>query len=245
MELGNDEYHAYALRVRIGYAERKRNLDAVRADEREGWVDRRMSEVEKDLAKLRAPFREFDAVRQWEDTFLTVDFRWKLLVLVADSASGKSSFAESLFSHPLVLTVEEAEHLDLRSFECDRHDGLVLDNCNSWGQLLKWRAVLQARNAKSRGGQSATNVFSYVQYLYGVAVVATLDLDTPDSYLVDKDSERRSRWLLKNCVFVRLPEGETFYKKDKLPKTKLENRFSLFAQTVKRRRLNVAPATGA
>ena len=136
-----------------------------------------------------------------------------------------------------MLTVEEAEHLDLRSFECDGHDGLVLDNCNSWGQLLKWRAVLQARNAKSRGGQSATNVFSYVQYLYGVAVVATLDLDAPDAYLVDVDSERRSRWLLKNCVFVRLPEGETFFEQDQVPTCKLENRFSLFAQTVKRRRL--------
>lgn len=184
-----------------------------------------------------APPRVFQAVRSWEDSFRVLDFRWKLLVLVADSASGKSNFAESLFRKPLVLTVEDAENLDLRSFECDKHDGIVLDNCNTWQQILNWRAVLQARNTKSRGGQSATNVFSYVQYLYGVAVVATLDWDTPDAYLVDENDPRRSRWLLKNCVFVRLAAGETFYEKDKVPARKPENRFSLFAQTVKRRRI--------
>ena len=102
---------------------------------------------------------------------------------------------------------------------------------------MKWRAVLQARNGMSRGGQSATNVYSYVEYLFGVAVVATLDWDTPDSYLVDEAHPDRSRWLLKNCVFLRLEAGDTFYKKDKVPATKPPNAFSLFAGTVKRRRL--------
>ena len=87
------------------------------------------------------------------DSFLNLDVRWKLLVLVADSATGKSSFAESLFERPFMLIVEAAEHLDVKAFEQDVHDGLAFDNVNSWGQLLRWRAVLQARNAKSSGGQ--------------------------------------------------------------------------------------------
>ena len=57
---------------------------------------------------------------------------------------------------------------------------------------------MQARNAKSRGGQSATNVYSYVQYLYGVPVVATVDLDAPDDYLVEEDGHWRSSWLQKH-----------------------------------------------
>ena len=57
----------------------------------------------------------------------------------------------------------------------EEHDGIVLDNVNSWGQLLAWRAVLQARNTLSKGGQSATNIYSYAQYLYGVAIVATVE----------------------------------------------------------------------
>ena len=93
-----------------------------------------------------------------------------------------------------------------------------------------------ARNAKSRGGQSATNVHSYVQYLYGVPVVATVDLDTPDSHLVDPQHPKRSKWLCKNCTFLRVAAGECFYDVTKVPQAKVENRHSRFAQTVKRRR---------
>lgn len=68
----------------------------------------------------------------------------------------------------------------------EEHDGIVLDNVNSWGQLLAWRAVLQARNTLSKGGQSATNIYAYAQYLYGVAIVATVDWDAPDYHLVEE-----------------------------------------------------------
>ena len=47
---------------------------------------------------------------------MTLDFRWKVLVLVADSAAGKSSFGKALFERPCVVTLEEAEHLDLKNF---------------------------------------------------------------------------------------------------------------------------------
>ena len=77
---------------------------------------------------------------------MKVAFRWKVLVLVADTASGKSAFAESLFRNPYIITVEDADHLDLRGFDYETHDGLILDNVNCWALLRKWRAVLQARN---------------------------------------------------------------------------------------------------
>ena len=234
-KLDNDTYDDLARRVRTGYANRKRDVELVRSAERDKHVDQTLAAVDSELAKLRAPFRSFPEVAAWEDSFLSLQFRWKLLVLVADSAAGKSSFAESLFRNPCVVTVEEAEHLDLKSFDRDVHDGLVLDNVNSWGQLLLWRAVLQARNAKSKGGQSSTNVYSYTQYLFGVPVVATVDLDAPDAHLVDKSSDRSSNWLCKNTVRVSLPRGEAFYDRNYQPEP-LPNTFSLFAETVKRRR---------
>ena len=236
-KLGNVDYGALSLKVRVGHARRRQDLEAVVSAERDAAVDVQMAEVETQLAKLRAPFRTFSEVVAWEDSFLHLDFRWKLLVLVADSASGKSSFAETRFEKPCVVTVEETLQLDLKTFDNRVNDGLVLDNVNSWGQLLLWRAVLQARNAKSKGGQSATNLYSYPQYLFGTAVVATIDLDAPDAYLADETSEWRSKWLCKNCVVLRLPRGEAFYERTAVPKRRLENTFSLFAQTVQRRRL--------
>ena len=239
-KLTHDAYHQLSLRIRKGHAARKRDLQAVQADEREDWVDTQIKAVNEAQTILKTEFRQFAEVEVWEDSFLIVDFRWTILALVADSASGKSTFGESLFENPFVITVEEAVQLDLKAFCAEKHDGIVLDNVNSWGQILLWRALLQARNAKSRGGQSATNMYSYVQYLYGVPIVATLDLDTPDKHYVDPASDRRSRWLLKNCVFVSLPAGETFFKARVGPKPEIENTFSLFAKTVKRRRARIA-----
>jgi hypothetical protein len=236
-KLTHESYEGLSLRVRVGHAGRMRDVDVVAAREKERRVDLHMAQVDAELAKLRAPFRHFPEVEAWEDSFLKLDFRWKLLVLVADSASGKSSFAESLFETPYILTVESAEHLDLKAFDRDVNDGLVLDNVNTWGQLLRWRAVLQARNAKSWGGQSATNMLAYVQYLFGVAVVATIDLDAPDSHLVEAGHAESSNWLLKNCVIVRLHAGDAFYDRGAVPHAVVENTFSRFAQTVKRRRL--------
>lgn len=237
-KLTHETYMDLSLKVRRGHAARKRDFDTVVADERTRRVDERIASVNKQLEKIKAPFRSFPEVTAWEDSFLHLNFRWKLLVLCADSSSGKSNFAESLFENPYVLTVEEAEHLDLRAFEYEAHDGIVLDNVNSWGQVLKWRAVLQARNAKSTGGQSATNVFSYAQYLYGVPIVVTIDLDAADSHLSNPLHEQRSRWICKNCVVIRLPEGEAFYRTDLVPRERLPNSVSLFAKTVaKRRRL--------
>ena len=235
-KLGHDVYEEMATRVRVGFSTRKRDLELVKAAEEEAKVDKEICEVDAELDKIRAPPRVFAVVAAWEDTYLELRFRWNLLVLVADSAAGKSSFAETRFDNPYILTVEDAEQLDLKSFERRKHDGIVLDNVNSWGQLLSWRAILQARNAKSRGRQSATNVYSYVQYLFGVPIIATIDLDAPDAYLVDPSSDKRSKWLCKNCTILRLPPGETFYKKDRVPKVKVPNTFSLFAKTLAKRR---------
>ena len=136
-KITNDIYGSYILRLRRGYAMRKRDLDAVMAEERARRAMERVREVNEALSLVKKPFRSFGALRAWEDSFLKVDFRWKVLVLVADTAAGKSAFAESLFQKPYIITVEDSEHLDLRDFDYESHDGLVLDNVNGWAQLRR------------------------------------------------------------------------------------------------------------
>ena len=115
-KLDHDAYGELALRLRRGYATRKRDLEAVLAEERSRRLADRVEEVDRALDLRKKPFRSFPQVRTWEESFLQVDFRYKVLVLCADSASGKSVFAESLFRNPYVLTVESSAHLDLKSF---------------------------------------------------------------------------------------------------------------------------------
>ena len=81
-KLEHADYAEQARRGHLNYCGRKRDLEAVLADEREAKVNQTMAEVDLELAKLRAPFRTFPEVTAWEDTFLTLQFRWKLLFLV-------------------------------------------------------------------------------------------------------------------------------------------------------------------
>ena len=101
-KLEHSVYEELSLKVRVNHSNRKRDLDLVLAAEKEARVDASIAVVDKELAKLRAPFRKFQEVVDWQSTFLHLRFRWQLLVLVADSASGKSMFAESLFDTPYV-----------------------------------------------------------------------------------------------------------------------------------------------
>ena len=73
--------------------------------------------------------------------------------------------------------MEDNPELDLTGFDRAAHDGVVLDNCNTFGQLLKWRALLQARNTLTKGGQSATQMYAYSQYWFMVPIVVTVDFD--------------------------------------------------------------------
>ena len=49
------------------------------------------------------------------------------------------------------------------------------------------------------------------QHLFMVPIVATVDFDADDAHLVDPDHRKKSKWLLRNAVVVKLEEGDTFY----------------------------------
>ena len=170
-KLSNAVYFSYSVRCRKGHDTRLRDFNAVARDEAELRMDREIKKRKAQLALLLHPFRRFPKVDEWENQYLHVRPRYKLLLLHADSRAGKTSFAEALFTNPLVVTVEDSPFLDLKGFDRACHDGVVLDNVNSFGQLRKWRAVLQARNAKTKGGQSQTQMYSLYKVKWGRFVV--------------------------------------------------------------------------
>ena len=79
-------------------------------------------------------------------------------------------------------------------------------------------------------------MYAYTQYLFGVALVATVDLDAPGAHLINSEHEAHSTWLVKNTVRVELPRGETFFDAGRRSRRRVPNQFSRFALTVKRRR---------
>ena len=69
----------------------------------------------------------------------------------------------------------------------------------------------------------------------------TVDLDAPDAHLADWSDQKRSKWPRKDRALAKLPAGETFYDKDRAPTRTIQNKHSLFAQTVKRHRMAATP----
>ena len=61
-KLTNETYGNYALRLRKGYAGRKRDLEAVMAEERARRAGERVREVNRALSLVKKPFRSFAAV---------------------------------------------------------------------------------------------------------------------------------------------------------------------------------------
>ena len=91
--------------------------------------------------------------------------------------------------------------LNLQSFQYGRHDALVLDNLVEWSLILKYRALLQSNVDLHVLGESATGIYSYSVFLWGVPVCITLDAD------VDSTPFMASEWLQANVYRDVLPVG--------------------------------------
>ena len=76
----------------------------------------------------------------------------------------------------LEVTVESDSALDFSEFDYRQHSGVLLDGVGDAAALWQHREVLQGRPKRTRGGRSATMVYSYEYSLAMRAVVATLDL---------------------------------------------------------------------
>ena len=76
---------------------------------------------------------------------------------------------------------------------------LILDNLVDWSLVLKFRALLQANVDLHVLGESATGMYAYSMFLWGIPVCVTLDMD------VDCEPLRTSDWLKTNVLLDVLP----------------------------------------
>ena len=104
----------------------------------------------------------------------------------------------------LEVTVEDNEHLDFADFDRKVHSGVLLDGVADALILKKNREALQGRAKLCKGGQSATNMYSYAYTICKRAVVATFDLSAKNL-----DAFSSDHWLNneKNVIVLRLTEN--------------------------------------
>jgi hypothetical protein len=199
-KLSHQVYLSYAAKVRLGFLQRKRQVEAVQEHERHEAFLKAQEDAKVELAKLQKPFR-VDAlarVEQWRTQYKDPDFRYKFHVLRGDSRSGKTTFAKTLFSRPFVQTVQDAASPDLRDYDWTYHGMIVFDNVNDMDFVMKFRALLQANNDVHVLGSSATGMYSYRVWLWKVPVVLTVDTQAA--------WDSNNKWVKENCWEVTFAE---------------------------------------
>ena len=159
-------------RVGVGCKRRLDDVDAKRARARKieergilRDLDERKAAVAAALCAARRPFRDFPVLDGWKEQYTRDDFRYKFLVIVGCTRSGKTQLARGLFPNPFVDVVEDSDLPCLDGLVVagpGRHGALVFDNVNMDAFVLRSRALFQASaetvtlgKSKARQTQSA------------------------------------------------------------------------------------------
>ena len=200
-KLTHEVYEEYLFACRDGVLYRKRNFEARKEREEQ---QKARKEVEERVKRIRGnpalyqPFPEVPEARAWLETFKHDALRYQVLVVLGESRSGKTEWAQSLFKRPLTLKIGQLEHFPegVREFKRGCQDGLVLDDLRDLKFLVAHQDKLQGKYtgavefASTPGGQ--------LSYQRALPVVATANYSTANLQLLEKDDflGNPGNWLL-------------------------------------------------
>ena len=195
-KLSHDTYLEYAAQVRVGCVNRCKQVEAVRARERSRALQKRRTEVAAELAPLQSEFRADVLARlvPWRSQYQEKLPRYKFLVLMGASRTGKSTLARSLGGTPFTQTVQSALSPDLRGYDPTVHSYILFDNVNDMSFVLDHRALFQANNDVHTLGESKTGMYSYDVWIWKVPIVVTVDLTA--------DWDQHEPWIHDNSMLV-------------------------------------------
>jgi len=195
-KLSHDVYLDYAAKVRVGFVARCKAVEAVKARERSEGLQRRRAEVARELAPLQSAFRAdvMASLAPWRTQYQSMLPRYKLLVMMGASRTGKSTLARSLGGTPFTQTVQSALSPDLRGYDPSVHSYIIFDNVNNMEFVLDHRALFQANNDMHTLGESKTGMYSYDVWIWKVPIVVTVDLSAR--------WDRTEPWIRDNSMLV-------------------------------------------
>ena len=212
-KMSREVYLKYAARIGVGFQRRLADVRAAELYLKEAAIKEAVEEAAGVLATQILPMKVFPEVTR----FLDLDwerprFRRPVLAVVGGTNLGKSMLAAHVVREVgkkvgaagvLEITVEANPHLDLAEYDRGKHGGVILDGVGDAFILKKNREALQGRPKVCKGGQSATNMYSYPYSLTGRAVVATFDLSAENLGAFEHD-----HWLQNelNVIVLKLKE---------------------------------------
>lgn len=131
-------------------------------------------------------------------------FRRKFLVLTGPSCVGKTCYATSFAgpSKSLIVDCGAADQPDLRLFDPLHHESIIFDECHA-STVANNRKVFQGTTQTVSLGHSATNVFAYRVWLYGIKMIITSNRWYEDVAELQPSDQA---WLHHNSIVINCTE---------------------------------------
>ena len=186
-------YKSYLFLCRDGVVGRKRNFDACNEEKERLAHDAQVAVRAKRIRsnpQLFKPFPEVPEARTWLQCFMEDQLRYPFLVVLGRSRTGKTEWAQTLFTQPLVLKVGSLEHFPdgMRKFRKGYHDGIVLDDLRDMRFLVEHQEKVQGKyNAAVEFASTPSGQHAYVKDLFATPVVVTANYSTRNLQLLEED----------------------------------------------------------
>ena len=209
----HEQYAELSQHFPVGFANRRRDSLELQREEHARAVRARVSTELEALHKANF-FKE-------PRSFVEIDLflghfdneprdRRPFLAIIGATQTGKSILGASILRRRalqlglsqesfLEVTVEDDERLDFSELNVTTHSGVLLDGVTDVRLLKVHREVLQGRPKVTRGGRSATMVYSYPYTLCRVPVIVTLDLSAANLHMF-----RTNHWLKDDKNVIKL-----------------------------------------
>ena len=182
-KLSHALYLDYAARVRVGFVNRQKQVDAIVERGRAAKLRSKQEAIALRLVPLCNQFKQdvLDTLAPWRAQYRQDALRYKFLVLRGGPRAGKSTLAKALgqifgCGRVFVQTVQSAVAPDLKLFSNEEHGYILFDNVNDVEFVLSQRALFQGNNGMHTLGDSKTGIYAYQVWLCAVPIVVTVDL---------------------------------------------------------------------
>jgi len=158
------------------------------------------AEVQMQISLNTRASRRVPAVDHWLQQFLTVQRRYKFLVLDGPTRMGKTEFAKSLVGpgQCLELNMSAASEPNLRDYDHEEHELILFDEC-SIDAILRQKRLFQAPACVLSLGASATNCFAYDVWVHRKKLVVATNVWRQSLQGCTKADQE---WLQGNSVYV-------------------------------------------
>ena len=195
-KLTHDVYLGYGARLGVGFQRRLADVAAAQRYLMQKAVEEAVKAAQAELGAITFPMKDFPEVEEFLGCFLKQLHRRPVLAIIGGTNLGKSMLGAHVLRKLgqilglgtfVEIAVEMNPHLDFADFDWARDAGALLDGVGDAYILKKNREALQGRPKLTKGGQSATNVYSYSYTLFKRGVVATFDLSAKNLQAFERD----------------------------------------------------------